>query len=79
MILRALADLIAAANAFPRASYFGLYALIGMRQPNGALFDDPLRMPSGWSDSEVTLVNGHPWRRAPSTTSTYGVRVKALV
>ena len=76
---RALTDLVSAADAFPQASYFGLYALIGMRQPNGASFDDPLRMPREWSDSEVTLVNGHPWRRALSTTSTYGVRVKALV
>ena len=76
---RALTDLVAAANAFPEAAYFGLYALMGMRQPNGVLFDDPLRMPRGWSDSEITRVNGHPWRRALSTTSTYGVRVKALV
>ena len=76
---RALTDLVAAANAFPKASYLGLYALIGMQQPNGVLFDDPIRMPRGWSDSEVTLVNGHPWRRALSTTSTYGVRVEALV
>jgi hypothetical protein len=76
---RAFTDLVAAAKAFPQASYLGLYALIGMRQPNGALFDDPLRMPRGWSDSEVTFINGHPWRRALSTTSTYGVRVKALV
>ena len=76
---RAFSDLVAAGHAFPNASYFGLYALIGMRQPNGASFDDPLRMPRGWSESEVTLVNGHPWRRALSTTSTFGVRVKPLV
>ena len=75
----AFADLMAAANAFPQASYFGLYALIGMRLPNGASFDDPLRMPRDWSESDVTLVNGHPWRRALSTTSTFGARVKALV
>jgi hypothetical protein len=76
---RAFVDLVAAADAFPQATYFGLYALVGMRQPNGVMFDDPLRMPSGWSESEVTLVNGHPWRRAVSTTSTFGARVKALV
>jgi hypothetical protein len=74
----AFVDLLAAVEAFPQATYFGLYALIGMRQPNGTLFDDVLRMPRGWSDSEVTLVNGHPWRRALSTTSTFGARVKAL-
>ena len=76
---RAFVDLVAAADAFPHASYLGLYALIGLRQPNGASFDDPLRMPRGWSESKVTLVNGHPWRRALSTTSTFGVRMKALV
>jgi hypothetical protein len=74
----AFVDLLAAVKAFPQAAYFGLYALIGMRQPNGSMFDDVLRMPRGWSDSEITLVNGHPWRRALSTTSTFGVRVKAL-
>ena len=28
---------------------------------------------------QVTLVNGHPWRRALSTTSTFGARVKPLL
>jgi hypothetical protein len=76
---RAFTDLLAAAEVFPQAAYFGLYALIGMREPNGAEFKDILRVPGGWSESEVTLVNGHPWRRALSTTSTFGARVKALV
>jgi hypothetical protein len=76
---RAFADLVAASAAFPQATYFALYALIGFRQPNGATFDDPIRMPRSWSESAVTLVNGHPWRRALSTTSTFGARVKALV
>ena len=75
----AFVDLIAAAEAFPKASYFGLYALIGSRQPNGVTFDDPLRLPRRWAESEVTIVNGHPWRRALSTTSTFGVRVGPLV
>lgn len=75
----AFTDLVAAAEAFPQASYFGLYALIGMRQPNGASFDDVHRFPSGWSSSGVTLVNGHPWRRALSTTGTCGVRMEALI
>jgi hypothetical protein len=76
---RAFVDLLAAAEAFPQAAYFGLYALIGTREPNGTLFHDAPRVPRGWSESEVTLVNGHPWRRALSTTSTFGVRVKPLV
>ena len=76
---RAFADLVAAADVFPDASYFGLYALIGMKQPNGASFDDPLRVPHSWPGSDVKLVNGHPWRRALSTTSTFGARVKPLV
>ncbi|WP_419759111.1 hypothetical protein [Acidisoma sp.] len=76
---RAFPDLVAAAAALPEASYFGLYALIGTRQPNGVTFDDVHRVPSGWSGSDVTLVNGHPWRRALSTTGTCGVRMKALV
>ncbi len=74
----AFVDLIAAAKALPHASYFGLYALIGSRQPNGVPFGGE-RIPRAWSESEVTLVNGHPWRRALSTTSTFGVRVKSLV
>ena len=76
---RGLSDLLAAADTLRQASYFGLYAMIGTQQPNGAQCDDMLRMPRGWADSEVTLVNGQPWRRATSTTSTYGVRVGALV
>ncbi|WP_419758718.1 hypothetical protein [Acidisoma sp.] len=75
----AFVDLLAATEAFPEAAYFGLYALIGMREPNGTAFEDVHRKPRGWSDSEVTLINGHPWRRALSTTSTFGVRVQALV
>jgi hypothetical protein len=76
---RAFVDLLAAAEAFPQASYFALYALIGEREPNGAQFEDVARIPGGWSESEVKLINGHPWRRALSTTSTFGARVKALV
>ena len=76
---RAFVDLLAATRTFPQASYFGLYALMGMREPNGTAFQDVDRLPRGWSDSDVTLVNGHPWRRALSTTSTFGVRVQALV
>ena len=76
---RAFVDLLAASQAFPKASYFGLYALIGTREPSGKTFEDVVRIPRGWSESDVTLVNGHPWRRALSTTSTFGARVGSLV
>jgi hypothetical protein len=74
---RALNDLIAAADAYPDASYFALYAAIGARLPNGDRFDD--RVPSKWSGPEIKQVNGHPWHRALSTTSTFGARVKPLL
>ena len=76
---RALADLVAAATVFTDASYFGLYALIGSRLPNGETFDDVGRVPGNWVDSVPKLVNGHPWRNALSTTSTFGARVGAIV
>jgi hypothetical protein len=76
---RAFVDLLAAARAFPQASYFGLYALIGTREPSGKTFEDVARVPRQWSEGEVTLVNGHPWRRALSTTSTFGARVSSMV
>ena len=74
---RALNDLIAAAETYADASYFGLYAMIGARLPNGSPSED--RVPSEWPDPETKLVNGHPWRRALSTTATFGARAKALV
>ena len=74
----ALNDLVAAAETYPDASYFGLYATIGCRQPNGLPCED--RVPRGYAeDPETTLVNGHPWRPALSTTSTFGARVKSVV
>jgi hypothetical protein len=80
----AFTGLRAAASAFPDAAYFALYALIGTRLPNGASSDDkhvPVgcpKVPVGWHDTEPTPVLGHPWRRALSTTSTFGARVGAL-
>lgn len=73
----ALVDLIAATKAFPEADYFGLYALIGSRKPDGGPAEDYLRIPKRWSGSDALLVNGHPWRHALSTTGTFGARVKA--
>jgi hypothetical protein len=72
----AFADLLRAAELFPQAAYFGLYAQIGDRLPNGTITDE--RVPKNWKDSQVTMVNGHPWRRALSTTSTFGARVRPL-
>jgi len=74
----ALSGLEAAAGAFPEADYFALYALIGNRLPNGqAPVGTPV--PAEWQDSEPRLVRGQPWRRALSTTSTFGGRVGAIV
>jgi hypothetical protein len=80
----AFTGLSAAATAFPDAAYFALYAVIGNRLPNGAAPDDKhvpdgcTSIPAGWQGSEPLLVDGHPWRRALSTTSTFGARVGPL-
>ena len=70
--------LVAAGAALPSASYFGLYALIGPRLPNGADHPETHRIPPQWAGSEPVLIDGHPWRKALSTTSTFGARVKAI-
>lgn len=74
----AIAGLAEAATTFPEASYFGLYASIGHRPPEGGLPPDYAPVPRAWRDSEPVLVRGHPWRRALSTTSTFGARVGPL-
>ena len=76
---QALAELVAAATAFPEADYFGLYALIGSRRPDGGRAEDYLRIPQRWTGSLHRLVDGHPWRQALSTTHTFGARVGAHV
>jgi hypothetical protein len=73
----ALSNLAAAAGACPDASYFGLYAMIGNRQPNGLPSVD--RVPKRLPAPQTTLVDGHPWRRALSTTATFGARVRPLL
>jgi hypothetical protein len=75
---RALTGLVAAAEAYPEAAYFALYALIGNRLPNGTALEDE-RVPRAWRDSEPRLVDGHPWRQALSTTSTFGGRIEPLL
>jgi hypothetical protein len=74
----AIASLAEAAITFPEASYFGLYASIGHRPPEGGTQPDYVPMPRAWRDSQPVLVSGHPWRRALSTTSTFGARIGAL-
>lgn len=75
---RALKDLIAAADAHPEASYFGLYAMVGSRLPNGGSSEDRVPAEDQWPAPGTTLVHGHPWRGAISTTATFGARVGAL-
>lgn len=75
---RALRDLATAAEALPQASYLGLYASIGHRPPEGGDQPDYAPVPARWQEWKPVLVNGHPWRRALSTTWTFGVRMRAL-
>jgi hypothetical protein len=75
----ALGDLIAAAEAYPEAAYFGLYAMVGSRLPNGNTSRDRVPNEKRRLNAETRLVHGHPWRSAISTTSTFGGRVKPLV
>jgi hypothetical protein len=70
--------LVAASEICPEASYFGLYAQIGRKLPSGHPLEEN-RVPSTWSPTEPIYIRGHPWVRALSTTSTFGVRVKALL
>ena len=74
----ALKALLAAADAFPDADYFGLYALIGSRLPSGGVFDDAARVPKRWRETTSKQVLGHRWCSALSTTSTFGARVGIL-
>jgi hypothetical protein len=74
----ALRQLLAAAEALPRAAYLALYASIGSRSPEGGALPDHAPLPAGWRGSDPVQVNGHAWRRGLSTTWTFGVRVKAL-
>jgi hypothetical protein len=74
----AMNGLRGATQAFPEASYFGLYASIGSRPPEGGTQPEYAPVPSGWHDSEPVLVHGSPWRRALSTCATFGARAGVL-
>jgi hypothetical protein len=78
-VQRAFTGLVTAAERFPDADYFGLYALLGRRTPDGKPLPDYAPVPVDWRDSDPVLVEDHPWRRAVSTTHTFGARVGAIV
>ncbi|MGC1302344.1 MAG: hypothetical protein WA840_08210 [Caulobacteraceae bacterium] len=74
----AFTGLVEASEAFPDAEYFGLYASIGRRAPEGTIVPDWAHVPAGWSEGPAVPVDGHTWRRGLSTTSTFGARVGAV-
>jgi hypothetical protein len=75
----AMRGLARAAEIFPEAHYFALYALIGERLPNGGSQPADYPVPRSWRGSEPRSVDGHGWTHALSTTSTFGARVKPLL
>jgi hypothetical protein len=78
----ALSDLVAAAEAYPNAAYFALYALIGLRPPYGGTATATDRIPKRFHghglDQMLTTVNDRAWCQALLTTSTFGGRVKTI-
>jgi hypothetical protein len=72
-----LKSLCQAANLCGRADYFGLYALIGNRMPNGNSPED-MRVPEQWKPENPEFIEGVTWRKALSTTSTFGARVQTV-
>lgn len=74
----AFAGLMRAAALCLGYDYFALYALIGHRPPYPGPIVNAVQVPERWQDSEPVLADGHPWRRALSSTSTFGARIAAL-
>jgi hypothetical protein len=74
----AFADLVRVAAQCLEYDYFTFYPLIGYRPPYAGTLPEVIQVPSRWSNSEPVLADGHPWRRALSSTSTFGARVAAL-
>ncbi len=66
-----------AADGIPQADYFALYGTTPSSVPERYLPDAELR-PPGWRDSRPHVVDGHPWVRIPSTTSSFGARIGVL-
>ncbi|HKP60550.1 MAG TPA: hypothetical protein VJV78_27675 [Polyangiales bacterium] len=75
----AIRGLAGAAEKFPEADYFALYALIGERLPNGGIQPSDYPVPPGWRAGEPRTIDGHAWTRALSTTSTFGARIRPLL
>jgi hypothetical protein len=74
----AFAGLLQAADQCPEYDYFALYSLIGRRPPYDGDLPQVIVVPDQWRDSQPVLVDGHPWRRALSSSATFGARVAAL-
>ncbi|SNQ46279.1 conserved hypothetical protein [Frankia canadensis] len=74
---RSLSALVSAAAARPDAEYFTLYSTV--RFTEASTRRRPQVEQSDGSPSGVPLVDGVPWVRAATTTSTFGVRVGTLV
>jgi hypothetical protein len=74
----ALDRLIRAADAVADADYFGLYALIGDRPPEGGRAPSWLDVPVDRRPTQQTTIDGHEWRAAMATTATFGARVGVI-
>lgn len=74
----ALRSLAGAARAFGDVDYLAAYATIGLRMPNGEPLHPGMRRPPRVPDEPLGTIDGHQWRRALSTTSTFAVRIGAL-
>lgn len=74
----ALDRLVGAAEAVPAAAYFGLYALIGNRPPEGGTAPSWLNVPADQRAARPVTVDGHDWRAARATTATFGARVGVI-
>lgn len=72
----ALVRLKAAAATLP-AEYLALYAALPAERSAGQVGDPTHREPRGWEPVEAD-VDGQQWVRVLGTTSTFGVRVRAL-
>jgi hypothetical protein len=74
---RSLSALVSAAAARPDAEYFTLYSTL--RFADSSTRRRPQVRHSDGRPDGLPLINGVPWGRAATTTSTFGVRVATLV
>ena len=73
-----LLSLVEGARRLPQADYFGLWASFGFLALDGRTLPHQTPVPLNWKESAPVTVDGQVWRRALSTTSTFGVRMSAL-